>query len=143
MAHLTAMAAEDGLELRFDRALRVNTFDAHRLLWLAGAAKGPSLQGALKERLMRAYFADGLDVSDHDTLVALAAECGMPPDDAGRLLGSDRGVTEVQSEIARAAELDVMGVPSFVFEQQLVVPGAQDVETFVRIIKRVAARRAG
>ena len=32
---VTAVAAEDGIEFRMDRALRANTFDAHRLLWLA------------------------------------------------------------------------------------------------------------
>src|SRR6478672_8605700 len=57
---ITAVAAEVGLDFHLDIAQRGNTFDAHRLLWLV--RDDPSLQGALKERLMRAYFVDGADI---------------------------------------------------------------------------------
>ncbi|MBM3676178.1 MAG: DsbA family oxidoreductase [Actinobacteria bacterium] len=142
MAHLAAVAAEEGIEMRFDRAMRVNTIDAHRVCWLAGHSAVPGVQSALEERLMRAYFTEGLDVSDRATLCALAADCGLDPNEVGAMLHSQRGVPEVHGEIARAAELDVMGVPSFVFERRFVVPGAQDPETFLRLIEMVAARAA-
>src|SRR5215211_1717563 len=50
--HLADMAAGDGLDMRFDRTRGANTFDAHRLLQLAAEH---SLQGEMKERLMRAH----------------------------------------------------------------------------------------
>src|SRR4051812_48707032 len=46
--HLAETAAADGVTLDFARALRANTFDAHRLLWLAGEQ---GMQVPMKERL--------------------------------------------------------------------------------------------
>src|SRR3954468_711170 len=65
---MTAAAAGDGLEFRFDIARGGNTFDAHRLVHLA-AAHG--LQEALKERLMRAYLTEGELIADHAVLARL------------------------------------------------------------------------
>ncbi|HXP29216.1 MAG TPA: DsbA family oxidoreductase, partial [Solirubrobacteraceae bacterium] len=50
---LTATAAGDGLELRFDIARSGTTFDGHRIVHLAAEY---GLQDAIKERLLRAYF---------------------------------------------------------------------------------------
>ena len=65
-----------------DRALRANTLLAHRLLWLADAT---GHQAALKERLLKAYFTDGLNIGDPDVLAECAAEVGMPADRVRRL----------------------------------------------------------
>ena len=62
---ISRVAADEGLEFHLDRALRCNTFDAHRLLWLA---RHEGRQHVVEERLMRAYFTEGRDVSDHDVL---------------------------------------------------------------------------
>ena len=72
---LRDMAAGDGLDMRFDLTRGGNTFDGHRLLQLA-AEHG--LQTEMKERLMRAHHTEGELVSDHDTLVRLAEEVGVP-----------------------------------------------------------------
>jgi hypothetical protein len=70
-AHLTAMAAEEGLDFRFDQAQSGNSFDAHRLLHLAGEH---GLQGALKDRLFRAYFTEGEAIGEPEPLRRLALE---------------------------------------------------------------------
>mgnify|MGYP005814840719 CR=1 FL=1 len=56
---VTAIAAEEGIEFRMDRALRANTLLSHRLVWLADQPASPVAQAVMKERLMRAYFHDG------------------------------------------------------------------------------------
>ena len=72
---VTEVAAGEGLELSFDIARDGTTFDAHRLLHLAHAY---GKQDALKDRLMRAHFAEGELVSDHAALERLAVEAGLP-----------------------------------------------------------------
>jgi predicted DsbA family dithiol-disulfide isomerase len=134
---LTGAAAGVGLELRLDRALRVNTFDAHRLVWFAG--EGPT-QWALERRLMETYFVDGGNVADRQTLVGLAEEVGLVPAEAERMLAGTEGVTEVRSELTEAVDRDVLGVPTFFFASAVGIPGAQDVGTFVRVIDRAVAR---
>ncbi len=84
-AHVTGIAAELGLDYHLDQAKSANTVDAHRLLHLArelaDAGQVPAdTQARLKERLLKAYFTDGLPAGDHATLAGLAEETGLPSD---------------------------------------------------------------
>jgi len=136
--HVTAVAAESGLEFRLDRALRANTLLAHRLLWLAETM---GHQRAMKERLLHAYFMDGLDIGDPDVLTDCAAEVGLDRDEVRAFLDSDAGLIEVRSHIQAAADLEITAVPTFVFDRRWMVPGAQDPETFAQVLRRVVAKR--
>ena len=134
--HITSVAAGEGLEFRMDRALRANTLLAHRLLWLAEAT---GQQYALKERLLQAYFCDGLDVSNLDVLAACAHDVGVPHDRARDFLRSDDGTGEVQALLEAAAEAGITAVPTFVFNGRWMVPGAQDADTFINVVRRMLA----
>ena len=72
---MTATAAADGLEFRFDRAVRANTFDAHQVLHLA---RLHGRQDEMKERLLRGYLSEGLAMGDREVLVDLASAAGLP-----------------------------------------------------------------
>ena len=140
IGHVTAVAAEEGLDFHMEKALRANTLLAHRLLWLAEAT---GHQYALKERLLKAYFVDGLDVGDPEVLADCAAEVGMPRDGALAFLHSDDGVDEVRAQLAFAAEAEITAVPTFVIDGRWAVPGAQDPDTFVTVVRRLLAKREG
>lgn len=135
--HVTAVAATEGLEFRLDRALRANTFAAHRVLWLA-AREGK--QDAVKERLLQAYFHEGCDVSDPATLVALAADAGLDSVDVAAWLDSHEGVEEVRHELGHGIERGISAVPTFVFEGRWAVSGAHDPDTLLSVLQQVAAR---
>ena len=134
---MTGAAAGVGLELRLDQALRVNTFDAHRLVFFAHST---DLQWEIERRLMEAYFVEGRNVADLHTLVELADDVGLDPMEAEEFLLSPDGRVEVEAELAGALERDVMAVPTFFFASQVGIPGAQDSDTFVRIIDRAVSR---
>jgi len=133
---LTALGEAEGLDYRFDRALRVNTADAHRLLAWAWAEGGAAAQGPLAERLFRAYFTEGADVGDHSTLANLAAECGLDRNDAAEVLAGRAFAEEVAADLLGAVDRQITGVPAFVVEDLFLVPGAQDVDTFVSVLTR-------
>ena len=137
--HVTEIAGGEGLEFHMDRALRANTLLAHRLLFLA---EGSGQQYALKERLLQAYFCDGLDIGDPDVLADCAAEIGMPHDEVRAYLDSTDGSAEVQQMLRAAADAEITAVPTFVLDGRWAVPGAQDPETFVNVIRRLLQRRA-
>ncbi len=139
IGRITGAAAGVGLELRLDRALRVNTFDAHRLVWLAG---GGSQQWAVERALLEAYLVEGRNVADRPTLVAIGEECGLDPTAVETFLAGGGGVAEVQAELASAPDRDVLGVPTFFLASQVGIPGAQDPDTFVRVIDRAVTRLA-
>lgn len=136
--HVTTVAAESGLLFRMDKALRANTLLAHRLLWLAQTTEH---QVALKERLLRAYFIDGLDIGDPEVLSTCADDVGLDHDRVMAFLDSDDGVAEVLEELRAAAEMEITAVPTFVFDGRWMVPGAQEPDTFAQVLRRVVAKR--
>jgi predicted DsbA family dithiol-disulfide isomerase len=142
MQHVTETAAVDGIEFHLDRALRANTLLAHRLLWLAEQPGSPVAQADVKERLLCAYFVDGLDVGDPDVLATCAAEVGFDRDEVLAFFESDRGVAEVRDDIERAGDLGITAVPTFVVNGQWAIPGAQDTDTFVNVLRRLGDRMA-
>lgn len=122
-----------GLAFRFDRAKPGNTFDAHRLLhW----AKARGRQGALKERLFRAYMHEGRAVAEAEVLVELAAEVGLDADGAQGVLSSDAHAAEVRADEALAHHLEVTGVPFFVMAERFAVPGAQPAQVLQEVLER-------
>lgn len=138
--HLTRTAAEDGLVFRMDIARRSNTLLAHRLLWWAGSY-GEATQSTLKEALLDAYFQQGRTIGDVDTLSEIAAPIlNVTVAEVLDFLHSDRGVGEVNEELARAASHGITGVPTYVIDGQWSIPGAQDSDTFERVLRRAAAR---
>ena len=132
---LRDMAAGDGIDMRFDLTRGANTFDGHRLLQLA-AEHG--LQTEMKERLMRAYHSEGELVSDHETLVRLAAEVGVPEEEAREMLAGDRFGAEVRDDEQTAAAIGIHAVPTFVVDRRLGVAGAQAPGVLLELLRRGA-----
>src|SRR5689334_22468788 len=130
---LREMAAGDGIDMRPDLTRGGNTFDGHRLLHLA-AEHG--LQGELKERLMGAHHTEGELVSDHETLVRLAAEVGVRAEEARAVLASDRFAAEVRADEALVAAIGIQAVPTFVVDRRIAVAGAQSPEVLRVLLRR-------
>jgi predicted DsbA family dithiol-disulfide isomerase len=130
---MTDVAAEEGLDFRFDVARGGNTFDAHRLLHLA-AAHG--MQDAMKERLMRAYLSEGEPIGDPATLERLAVEAGLPGDEVRDLLAGDRFAAEVREDETTAARFGIHAVPFFVVDRAIGASGAQPSEVFTELLRR-------
>ena len=138
IARVSAVGRSEGIDFRFDRAVRPNTADAHRLLWWALQSAGATVQGDLNQLLMAAYFTDGEDVGDHDVLVDRATRCGLDADAVRQALHDEEGVEALAVALQRAADLGITAVPTFVVNSRWSIPGAQDPEYFVRALRRVA-----
>lgn len=130
---VTSLAAAEGLEYHLDRVHGANSFDAHRLIHLA-AAHG--LQGAMKERLLRAHFTETAPVGDPEVLVRLAAEVGLDEQEARDLLQGDRYAEEVRGDEANARAAGISGVPFFVIEGTWGISGAQPTDVFLRALEQ-------
>ncbi|MEO3811027.1 DsbA family oxidoreductase [Sphaerisporangium sp. B11E5] len=130
--HVKALAAEEGLAYDFDRAVVVNSFDAHRLTHLA---KKYGLGAETHERFMRGNLVEGEVLDDQDTLVRLAAETGVPEEEARRVLAGDDHAGDVRADIAQAHAYGATGVPFFVLDRAYGVSGAQPVTTFAAALR--------
>jgi predicted DsbA family dithiol-disulfide isomerase len=131
-------AAKDGIEMRFDRAITGNTFDAHRAVRFASRF---GKDRDLEMSLYRAYFTDGLDITDRSVLADRAAAAGLDRDEVISYLHGDDAVEEVLRELEQSRALGISGVPAFVFENQFLVPGAVDTDTFVKIFEQIEKGR--
>ncbi|MFC4603770.1 DsbA family oxidoreductase [Rhodococcus kronopolitis] len=130
-AHVSATAAEDGLVMDFDTVIAANTFDAHRLVHLAGDRTDEVL-----EALFRAHFTDGRVVDDRDELLAIAAEAGLDAAEIRAALESDAAADRVRADIEEARALGISGVPFFVANRAIGVSGAQPVEVFTQLLEQ-------
>jgi predicted DsbA family dithiol-disulfide isomerase len=138
-ARMTAAAAEDGLDFRFDIARPGNTFDAHRLLHLAELR---GVQDAVKERLLRATFTEGEPVADHDALVRLVAEAGLDADEARTVLSEGTYADEVRADEEQARRLGITGVPFFVIDEKYGISGAQPADLLLQVLQRAWSESA-
>jgi predicted DsbA family dithiol-disulfide isomerase len=125
----------------FDMARRrhiYNTFDAHRLLHWAGDA-GHQLD--LKRALLRAYFTEGRNVADHDTLVDIAAGVGLPAERAREILAGDEFAAEVRTVEQFFQQAGITGVPAIIIERKHLISGGQPPEVFEQALRQIAAAK--
>ena len=130
---LTRVAAEAGLEYNFDKVIVANTFDAHRLIHLA-ARHGK--QEEAEERLFSAYFTEGKNLGDMETLAAEAEAIGIDANEARIGLQNLSFSQQVNQDFSEARQLGISGVPFFVFNRKFAVSGAQPTEIFAQALAR-------
>ncbi len=129
-----------GLTINFEAMARTpNTLDAHRLIHWAGIE---GRQTAMVSALFRAYFTEGRDIGDVETLADLADEAGLDAALIHRLLATDADRDDIIARDAAAREMGVTAVPTFVVAGQHAVPGAQPTETWLSVIDEIASLSA-
>ncbi|MBL8931116.1 MAG: DsbA family oxidoreductase [Kineosporiaceae bacterium] len=141
IAQVNEVAAGEGLVYDQSAAVRTNTIDAHRLLHAALAHGGPAMQAGLKERLLAGYFVTGQDLGDADTLVALAAEAGLPGALARQVVDGEQYLEAVRADQELARAIGITGVPFAVVDRRFGISGAQPVEAFGEVLRRALAAR--
>lgn len=131
--NISAIGEEAGIEFNFDKAVVANTIHAHRLLQLA---KAKGLANEAEEVLFKAYFTDGEDIGNRETLKSLGLTIGLLKADLDRVLNSDEFSYEVNQDIREGANIGVQGVPFFVFNRRYGISGAQPVGVFLETINK-------
>lgn len=135
-AELKRLGEASGIDFRFDLIQRVpNTRRSHLLIALAGRS---GVQGAVKDRIMRAYFEEGCDIGDLEELVRLGVEAGLPEGAARNALILRAGQDGVVAAERHAQVLGITGVPTFIFDGTYTISGAQEVQIFARVFDQVA-----
>ena len=133
---LERLGEASGIYFRFELISRIpNTRRSHLLI--AHAARS-GLQAAVKDRIMRAYFEEGRDIGDPEELVRLAAEVGLSAAEARNALILRVGQDGVVAAERHAAVLGITGVPTYIFDGQYTISGAQEVGIFARVFDQVA-----
>lgn len=133
---MAGTAKEAGLTYNFEKAVLANSFDAHRLIQLA---KKHQLGDAAEEALFHAYFTEGKDMSNHETLIAIGVEIGLDKTAVAAMLQSRDYAAAVNNDVEEAQQLGIRGVPFFVLDRKYGVSGAQPVEAFSQALDQAFA----
>jgi predicted DsbA family dithiol-disulfide isomerase len=135
-AKLIAAGKTDGIEFAFDKIERTpNTVDAHRLIWLADQH---GCQDAVVEALFLAYFTEGRDISNRQTLIDDVSEAGLERTEVEAMLGSDNGMDVLEEAGELSQRHQVSGVPFFIINNAVTLSGAQEPEIFLDAFKQAA-----
>src|SRR5262249_27699782 len=138
-AQVVAVGKIEGIPFAFDRIERTpNTLDAH---WLVGLAERHGVQGAVVEALFRAYFTEGRDISNRQTLLDVVAEAGLDRHEAEAVLNSDDGLEAIKAADALARRLRVDGVPFFFVNGTLTLSGAQQPDAFLAVFRQATGSK--
>ena len=116
-----------------------NSIDAHRLIRFANA-EGKTERAV--ETLFEGYFVRGLDIGDTEILIGLARDLGLDADAFATHLASDDGIAEIYDANARAHRTGINGVPSYVFNDHLIISGAQEPNVLDRMLDAAIAMEA-
>lgn len=130
---VTQMAKEAGLTYNFDKAKIANSFKAHRIIQLA---KTKGLGDAIEEHLFKAYFTEGKDFGDTQTLIELGKAIGLTEAEVSEALTNDEYAYKVKQDIQEAQQIGVTGVPFFVFNRKYAISGAQPPEAFLQTLQK-------
>ncbi|TSJ40017.1 DsbA family oxidoreductase [Fluviicola chungangensis] len=134
-AGVVARAAEVGLDYHFEKAVVSNSFDAHRVIQLA---KTKGLGDTMEETFFKAYFTEGRNLNDKNTLMELGVGVGLNALDVKEVLEDEAKFADaVRSDISEAQQIGVRGVPFFVFDRKYAISGAQPIEHFEQTIREV------
>ncbi|MFH0767582.1 MAG: DsbA family oxidoreductase [Bacillota bacterium] len=130
----TQNAKTVGLEYRYNRIQMTNTLDAHRLAkWANQFGK----EDLITNRFMKAYFTDGLNIADYQTLQNLVKEIGLDENEALKVLESNQYHNQVLAEQHESRQIGVQGVPFFVLNRKYGISGAQQKEYFAQSLNKI------
>lgn len=132
-AQVAASGKKEGLDMRMEDTKILSSFDSHRLIHYA-AAQGKQHQAVIA--LFEAYFTDTVSIADTDELIKIAKKLGLDEKETRKILESDKYADDVQSDVKRAAELGIQGVPFFVIDDKYGISGAQGVENYQSALQK-------
>lgn len=139
-SQIRAAGQEEGIPFAFDAiTLSPNTLDCHRLiLW----SNDDDLQDEVVERLFKAYFLEGQDLTKSETLVRISEEAGMQSDLVEQLLETETDLDKVTAQIENAQNSGITGVPCFIIDGRFVLAGAEKAETIAAALLHAEETRA-
>lgn len=136
---ISSIGRAEGIDFRYATTRDTNTFKAHRLTKLAHEKGGYKLADKLSELLFNAYFTKNLELANPENLVSIAEEAGMDNDEVREFLKGKKYTDEVRHDEQEAMLYGVQGVPYFIFNDKMVVPGALSTDNFKHAIQKVMA----
>jgi predicted DsbA family dithiol-disulfide isomerase len=111
--------------------------NSRRSLVLGELARDRGVHDALHARLFDAYWARGLDLGDEEVLRTEGVAVGLEPSEIEAALDDPRYLERIERDTVAVTELGAGGVPAWLIDRRVLVPGAQPHEVFDRVLERL------
>ena len=118
-------------------ATRTKIPKSHAALNVAELAREHGVHEQLHDRLMRAYWAEDRDISDPDVLVEEAAAFDLDADEVRRAATELPYMDRIHASTRAVHEMGANGVPAFVVDDRVLIPGAQPHALFEKVMERL------
>lgn len=132
---VVTMAKDVGLNYNYEAVINTNTLDAHRLIHLAMKSHKDK---EVVEELFKAYFVDGIDISNIEELEKIGEGTGLNGEEVLKMLNSEEYHFEVDNDKYMAAQYEIASVPFFIFNNKYAISGAQPPEAFLETMKKAS-----
>lgn len=123
----------EGLTFNLDQSVLANTARAHQLIHFA---REHGKDAEVEAALFKAYFTDGKNINDLETLVALGNGVGLSGAQIREMYEAGTFARQVVEDQREAQQKGARGVPYLVFNNQFVVSGAQGTAAFLDALER-------
>ncbi|MGE3692972.1 MAG: DsbA family oxidoreductase [Novosphingobium sp.] len=143
---MEAMAAQAGYDMRYlgegeePESRLWNTFLAHKLLRWALEQHGAEAQTRLKLALFDAHFQQRRNLGNREVLLDVAQGAGLDREGAIAALEDAALEEQVRQAEELAMEMDITAVPTMLINRKYMIPGAQNPDTYVNLLRRVVER---
>lgn len=129
-------------ELGLSVTERTRVYNSRRATELGKWAEAQDRGDAFHDAIFRAYFAEGLNISDVAVLRETCSHLDLDPSEAERVLARGEYKTAVDEDWDYSRRLGVTAVPTFLAAGRTVV-GAQPYEVLERLVQAaIKARRS-
>jgi predicted DsbA family dithiol-disulfide isomerase len=138
-ARIAEIGQSLGIDFRYSAESRMyNTKRAHALLAWAGETGGQTM---LKLALFNAFFTEQKNLHEAAVLLDAVEAAGLDRKAAREALDDPRHAETVDAEIAHWQNENITGVPAFIVNSTYMIPGAQDTDTWARVLDRVLEKQ--
>ncbi|OQP54561.1 hypothetical protein A4H97_21570 [Niastella yeongjuensis] len=134
--NVIALAKSVGLNYDLDKLIPTNTTDALRLT-LYAQEKGKHKE--LSQKLYNAYFVEGLDIADAETLIQLSSEIGLDKTEIRDILPTDRYKNDLKSSRMSGERIGISGTPFFIINNKYAISGVKPKEVFIDVLNKTWA----
>lgn len=143
IGEIEALGRAEGLDFKCATAFHTNTFNAHRLMKLALSTHDKDIANKTNNLLFDAYFGRNLNLADKAVLLEVGKQAGLAENKIKEMLESGLFESEVRGDEKDAAARGVRGVPYFIFENGLKIPGCISLDDFKHALQSVVSGNGG
>lgn len=119
------------IKMDFDNVVVTSSKKAHQILHMITDSE---LQSIFIDHVFKAYFEDGLDISNIKVLQKIGSFVGLKEEDVKAVYDTEMFLEQIYENTEELEELKLKGIPAFLIDRRFYLPGAHPVGAFSEML---------